>query len=486
MDALLDQSIKKALAWSFFEKFFNQGFGLLIKLYLARLLLPEDYGLIGMAAVFIAFLSIMGEQGLSSALIQRDEKKLDDRHWNTAFTVSMSVSVGIWILIVLFLGSLLSHFYKEPLLIDILNVLGLMLVGNSFSIIQRARLAKDLNFKVLSLSSILAAIISSVVAIWMAYLGFGVWSLVAKTALNSFVLVIVIMIATRWCPRMSFSKSAFLDLFGFSGYTAIERFVFFLTFNIDIILIGKLLGKSMLGAYTLALTLTDIFRQHISEAVKMVFFPAYSKLQNDRETALAYLLKEIRYSTVIIIPAVFILSLDARSIIVGFFGEPWVDAVTPLKILALATVIRTSGGSSTALIRGFGYAKLSLVIAAASMTLIGVPAIIIGVLMIGIAGAAWGIVLHRTIERLLNLYWICKICRIGSIPFIEALFPSALICLAITSVHVPLRLFTSGSTQSLLARLLVEGLVGGVLGLVLLPALRDVIMRTLAVKRRMP
>ena len=485
LDASLNKSIKTALAWSFFEKFFNQGFSLLVKLYLARLLLPEAYGLIGMAAVFIAFLSIMGEQGLSSALIQRDKSRLDARHWNTAFTVSLTVSIVTWVLILLLFGSLVSRFFDEPQLKNILIVLGLMLVGNSLSVIQRARLAKDLKFKVLSFASIVAVVISSIVALVMAYLGFGVWSLVAKALLNSFVLVFVILIVTRWLPRVSFSKSAFLDLFGFSGYTTIERFLFFLTFNIDIILIGRLLGKSLLGACSLALTLTEIFRQHISGAVKTVFFPAYSKLQNDKEMALSYLLKEIRYSAVIIIPAVFILSLDAQPIIVGFFGDSWQEAANPLKILALATAIRTSGGSTTALIRGFGYAKLSLIIAAVSMLLVGVPGISIGVLLIGIEGAAWGIVLHRTIERLLNLYWICRIFRVGLAPFIEALSPCALICLAIAGIHAPLLYFMSDSLQSLLVRLVAEALICGALSFALLPAFRDVIVKSLMLKRRM-
>jgi len=274
------RSVKSALSWSFFQNVASKALSLVVNLYLARLVLPEAFGLIGMAVVFISFMNVMAEMGMAAALIQRKEEDLEPRHWNTAFTLSLRVATAGWVLCGL-LSPTIARFYNEELLRLVLPALGFSLIIDSLALTQTARLKKNIRFKEIALVTRVTVLVSSAVTMVMAYHGMGVWALVVKSLLGSGMRCVLLWRVSPWKPAMSLEKSAFLDLFGFSGYVAVERFLFFLTNNIDFFLIGKILRSSVLGAYTLAFTLTDVVRQQIMNTFNNVLFPLYAKHRDD-------------------------------------------------------------------------------------------------------------------------------------------------------------------------------------------------------------
>lgn len=471
---IVSDSVKRGLGWSFSESLFDRGLALIVKLYLVRLLMPEAFGLVGMAAVFTAFLSIMGELGMAAALIQRKQAELTEAHWQTAFTLSFIISTAAWFLILIALAPFAAVFYGEPEVSLILSVLGFGLVIDSFSVVPRTKLVRGLRFKTISITSMVSVIVSSTLAILMAYNGYGVWALVARTLTSSLLKCLILWIYVGWLPRIRFSKKAFRELFGFSAYVFMERMLMFLLGNIDYALIGKLLGATALGIYALAFTLTDIARKQVMGVFNTVLFPVYAKLQDDRPKAGGYFLKVVRYNTLLIAPLMFILLLDAEPIILLFFGQSWQAAAFPLQILALGTMIHTLAGTSSTLIRGLGYAKLIMIIHFVGVVLIAIPAISAGAVLGGINGASLGVLANKAAIPVITLFYVFKLCRIGLTDILKAALPSAITCGTIAFINFMLHYFIySVSPYALISRVCAELLAYAVFLMIFLPELKE-------------
>lgn len=477
METKPSDSIKKGLGWSFSEALFNRGLALIVKLYLVRLLVPETFGLIGMAAVFTAFLSIMGELGMAAALIQRKQTKLTEEHWQTAFTISFIASAGAWALILIAVAPFGATFYGEPKLHLILNVLGFGLVIDSFSVVPRAKLVRALRFKTISIASMVSVVASSALAIFMVYKGFGVWALVAKTLINSLSRCFILWVYVRWIPRIQLSKKAFSELFAFSAYVFMERIFMFLLGNVDYLLIGKLLGATALGIYTLAFTLTDGARKQVMGAFNKVLFPVYSALQDDRPKAGRYFLKVVRFNTLLINPLMFILILDAKPMILLFFGQSWQAAAIPFQILAIGVIIHTLAGTSSTLIRGLGYARLIMMIHFFGVVLIAVPAISAGAVLGGLNGASLGVLTNRAVIPVITLFYVFKLCRISLTDIFKTALPGAITCGTIAIINFILNYFLSStSSYALISRVFAELLAYAILLMIFLPELKEMII----------
>jgi len=463
------RSIKTALSWSFFQNVASKALSLVVKLYLARLVLPDAFGLIGMAIVFISFMNIMAEMGMAAALIQRKEKDLKPSHWNTAFTLSLLVATVGWLLCVL-LSSTIASFYNEELLRLLLPALGFSLIIDSLAVTQTARLKKDMRFKEMGLVTTVAVLVSSAVAMVMAYQGMGVWALVVKSLLSSGMRCVLLWCVSPWKPALSLQKSAFLDLFSFSGYVALERVLFFLTNNLDFLLIGKLLGSSVLGAYTLAFTLTDVIRQQIMNTFNNVLFPVYAKHRDDPARMRNYYLKVVRVSTLLVTPVMLLFALNAGPLIREGFGTHWQTAIDPLRILAVSAIIHSIGGTSATLIRGAGHARLVLCINLGITVLVTLPAIVIGCLGWGFIGAAWAIVTRRVIERVVFHVFVRRLFAIQLRDVLQAIRPGFVVAAFMCATHALLQGELESNPFLLVIRLLLEVLACGLAAFVFLPS----------------
>ncbi|MCP4602716.1 MAG: lipopolysaccharide biosynthesis protein [Proteobacteria bacterium] len=458
-------SVRNALGWSFFTNLSDKGLGLLVKLVLARLLVPEAFGVIGMAIVFVSFLNVVSEMGMTAALIQRPESDLRQEHWSTAFSISLATAVAGWVLICVLLSPFIVRFYSEPALKLVLPALGFSLVIDSLAIVQRARLRKKLKFKSLSIASISSTLLASAVAVGMALGGMGVWALVAKTLLGSTARTSIMWIMLPWRPSIAFDKEAFQDIFGFSGYVALERLMSFFTSNLDYILIGKLLGSGALGIYTLAFTLTDTFRLYIMSTFNAVLFPVYSRWQDDKKKTGAYYLKVVRFNSLLIMPLMTILALNAGPIILHFFGDKWIATILPLRLLALSVIVHAFGGTAASLIRGAGYARLMTGISFFRTFFVTAPAIAIGAAWWGIDGVAWAVLIYKIIGRNITQHFIKKLFGIRESDIFRAAAPAILSCLGMGLLHhyILAPFFKESSLMMLCIRLLAEMLLFGLM-----------------------
>ena len=245
----LKQKTVSGLLWSFVDTIAGQGITFIIGIILARILSPREFGLIGMITVFIAISESFINSGFSSALIRK--KDCTNIDFSTVFYFNLAAGI-LFFLILFFTAPFIAAFFNEPQLTAIVQVLGIVLIIDSLTLIQRTILTKRIDFKLQARISVIASLGSGVIAIVMAYKGFGVWSLVAqriaKQGLNS----IFLWLWNRWKPLLVFSMQSFKELFGFGSKLLVSGLIDTLYRNIYYLIIGKFFSAQELGYYTRA------------------------------------------------------------------------------------------------------------------------------------------------------------------------------------------------------------------------------------------
>lgn len=249
MSESLKSKTVKGVFWSSIERFSVQGVQFIIQIIIARILLPSDYGLIGMLAIFMAVSQSLIDSGFSNALIRKQNCTNTD--YSTVFYFNIVVGIVLYG-ILYFSAPLIANFYKTPELVLITRVVGITLFINSLTVVQRAILTKKVDFKTQTKASLTAAIISGVIAIIMAYSNYGVWALVIQTIINGFLTAILLWIFSKWAPHKVFSWISFKEMFSFGSKLLISGLLDTIYRNLFTLVIGKQFNKSDLGYYTRA------------------------------------------------------------------------------------------------------------------------------------------------------------------------------------------------------------------------------------------
>lgn len=425
----LNNKIVSGLGWTSLSTFGTQGLRLIFKLILAKLLLPEHYGIIGMATVFISFVEVVSELGMNSALIQKKKTTLSPSYFDTAFWANLFISVTGYILIVVAIAPFAAWFYEEEILTTLLPVLAVSIIINSFYVMPKVILSRKMNFKPQAFIEIAAASSSGIVAIILAYLGYGVWALAFNGILISFTSSVLYFFKVRWIPKFRFDIEAFKDLFNFGSKVLVESIFSFFTLNIDYILIGKLIGGTALGAYTLAFILTNTFMKQIVKILNKVLYPAYSSMQDSAEKIGYYYLRLAKLNNLFIAPIMLLFLVLADSIILVGFGEEWKAAIFPLRALALAVIVSSIGGSSSIVMRSMGRPDLSMKLNVLCTTFSTVPLVIMGATLYGINGAALGIFLDRIVRFFFYQYQIKRLTGVTILDLVKQVSGTLFMCL---------------------------------------------------------
>ncbi len=308
-----------------------------ITLVVMRLLTPEDYGLLAMASIFFALMLMLSEAGLTPALIQKQD--LDETSLRSVFAIVIMMNIGL-LLVLNLLAPLIAAFFDEERLISILRVLSLHFLLGIFSKLPVVRLYRQLKFKSLSLIHLVAAIAGSILTLLLALAQFGVWALVLGNLLASILHIVAVNIAapSHLLPR--FSLAGMRGLLSFGGNVTLARLLWFFFTQVDVVIVGKLLGKEMLGFYSVSMQLASLPVQRISAIINQVAFPVFSKIQDNREQFRSFVLKAIRLLSLIAFPVLWGISSVANEIILLFLGQKWHSAILPLQLLALMMPLR--------------------------------------------------------------------------------------------------------------------------------------------------
>ncbi len=329
----LKQRTEKALIWSCVDKFGQQIIYFVSGIILANLLMPDDYGKVGVLTMFIVLSNILIDSGFSSALIRK--KGATDRDYSTIFFFNLIISL-IFYLILYISAKYIANYFKNPDLVDISRVLFLSIIFNSLGLIQQTRMFKEIRFTEYARINILALTISSSAAIWLAAKGGGVWALVVQTLGLSILKTILLWVYGRWYPKMIFSLAPIKEFWRYSANllgTGVLNAVFN---NIYPLIIAKGFSTIAVGFYTQAQKLQDIPSALIANIFRSVAFPVLSSINDDKTRLLRVFGKYIRTTAFFIFPIMMLLIVVAHPLIITLITEKWSASVPMLQVLAVA------------------------------------------------------------------------------------------------------------------------------------------------------
>lgn len=316
-----------------------------IAVILARLLSPRDFGLMAMAMVFIDIFTIIGELGISSALIQKQD--VTDIHYSSAFW--LNIGTGALLTMCFSISApFIAAFYGRPELRFILTLLSCNFLLSSLSLMQQTILMKELEFRKLAIRDIISVILSGLVGIYMAMSGLGVLSLVGQTLSFALINAVLLWLVSRWRPKLVFSKAHMREIFVFSANLTGSYMANVISRNIDKLLIGKFLGDQALGIYSLAYKLMLYPLQNVSWVIGRVMFPAFSKIQDDMDKIRHVYMQVIRIVSLITFPMMAGLLVIAPEFVHLLFGSKWESAVVIIRIFCICGMfqsISATGGT---------------------------------------------------------------------------------------------------------------------------------------------
>lgn len=401
----------KGVFWNGLQLLINQSFTFVVRLVLAKILLPEQFGIIGMATVFTGFVQVLTELGIGAALVQRKDDELKPEHYHTSFWTGVVWSALLFVTMTLIVGPFAASFYKEPILKTLIPVISIGILLSPINLVNKAQLTKSMNFKKIARIENSTNIIAGIIAIILAVCGAGVWSLAFNSTAIILLAIPLYFKATGWFPRFCWTNSAFKDVFGFGIYTTGTNVVNYAINNVDYLLIGKVLSAQSLGAYTFAFVLTDTFRGRLMSVINNVMYPLYGKKQNEPEALKKYYLKVVNYNSICIYPIMVVLFTLAQPIIENVFGTKWHESIEPLKILSISVMVHMLVNSNTALIRGLGRPGLEMKLQLVK-ALIFVPTLVLGIYKGGIVGAAWAVLINKAVAVLIAQYTFNRLINI--------------------------------------------------------------------------
>jgi len=399
----------------------GQGVQFIISIILARLLMPREFGLMGMIVVFIAISEAFVNSGFSSALIRKKNASQSD--YSTVFYFSLAVSILFFIFLFLSAGHI-SMFFNEPQLKSIIRALGSVLVIDSLTMIHRTKLTKSIDFKLQSKISFVASVGSGVIAILMAISGLGVWSLVAQRLSRQLINSLLLMIWNRWMPSFVFSRDSFKELFGYGSKLLASSLIDNIYSNINSLLIGKYFSAVSLGFYNRADEFNKMPAYNMSGIIGRVSYPVLCSAQDDNEALRSIYRKFIRNTMFITFTFMMLMASVAEPLIITLIGEKWHDSVILFQMLAFTGMFYPLHVLNLNILQVKGRSDLFLKLEIIKKVL-AVPAIVAGVLF-GIKYMIAGMMINTLVDFYLNNHWSKKMIGYSFMEQVKDIMPSFL------------------------------------------------------------
>lgn len=425
-----------AFSWSFIDQFGNQLLTFIVSIILARLLDPHEFGLIGMITIFIAISETFINSGFSSALIRK--KDCTDTDFSTVFYFNLIVALLLFGVLNLIAPSI-AYFFKESVLTNLIRVLSLLLIFDSISIIQRTILIKRIDFKLQARISIIASSVSGIIALILAFRGFGVWSLVIQQLTRQAINSLLLWIFNQWRPKLVFSLSSFKTLFSFGSKLLVSGLIDTVYKNIYYLIIGKFFSTQELGFYTRAQQFKNIPSQNLNMIISRVSYPVLSSIQENK--------KELKHKYKILIRSTmfvtFILMLGmsavAEPMVITLIGEKWRPSIIYLQLLCFTGMMYPLHALNLNMLQVSGRSDLFLKLEIIKKIL-AIPVIIIGICY-GIKVMLLGMIFNSQISYFLNSYWSGKFVNYSSKEQILDILPSFILSISMAASVFTIGLF---------------------------------------------
>lgn len=331
-ESLKDKTVK-GVAWSGVEQVAQYSITFVVSVILARLLSPDDYGLIGLTGVFTAVCQSIIGGGMGTALIRKKDATEDD--YNTAFVLNLGMSLLLYVVIFLF-APLIADFFGRQELISLTRVSSLSLIIGALALVQTTRLTKRIDFKTQTQITLKASIASGVVGIILAIGGLGVWALVAQAILNQIVRTISLWIANHWTPELRFSMKSFRELFGFGWKLVVSSLLDSIWGELHQVVVGKFYSSASLGQYTRAQGFAQLFSVNLTGVVRRVSFPVLSNIQDNPENMVAVYRRIIKMTMFLSATCMFFLGAISEPLLHCLIGAKWHMAAIFLPFICIS------------------------------------------------------------------------------------------------------------------------------------------------------
>ena len=390
--------VLSSLFWKFFERSSTQIVSFLITILLARLLLPEEYGVIALITIFINVCNVIIDGGLNTALIQK--KNVDNIDFSTIFYFSIIISVFLYA--ILFISApYISNFYNKPILTSVIRVLGLNLIFYGVNSIQRAYVSKHMLFNKLFYSSLVAVIASGSFGICLAYKGLGVWALVAQNISSTIITCIVMWFTIKWRPMLAFSVKRFASLFDYGWKIFMTNFITVIFVEIRKLFIGKLYTPSNLAYYEKGEQFPNLIMNNIFISIQSILFPTLSEFQDDKLKVKCMMRRATKVSCFVIYPLMVGMIVIAEPLVHFLLGDRWMGVVPFIQIMCVANFFRPITISNWEAIKALGHSSVTLKLEIIKK-IVDITILIFSI-NIGVFAIAWGVVLFNAVCVFINL-----------------------------------------------------------------------------------
>lgn len=421
----LQQKTFSGITWTFLKLFSLEGFAFIQGIILARLLVPEDYGLIAMTQVFFAISACFIDSGFGTALIRK--KNQTELDYSTVYVTNVCLTIFFAILLSL-CAPWIADFYEEPILKEIVRANAILIVLNSFNAVQGTRMTINLQFKQKSIISVIVNITIGITTIIMAFMGYGVWALIYPNFLGPVMYLILYHKYQHWFPKLQFSWKVWKEFFGFGSNLLLSSLLDTAFKNIYPIVIGKTFSATTLGYFTKASSYAKLPASTFQGVMGQVTYPILCSIQdNDNRLRDAYR-RLIRASAFIVFPMLIGLAALAKPFIIVLITEKWAPAIPYLQILCFALMWYPVHVLNLNLLKVKGrsdlFLRLEIIkkVLAVCIIFISVP--------LGIIAMCYGRVVTSVLCLFINTYYTGKLIKVGFMKQMQDLTPTLLYALS--------------------------------------------------------
>ena len=417
------------LIWKLIEKTGAQGIQFIISIILARLLLPEEYGIIALITIFLNIANIFIQSGFSSAIIQK--KEVDEVDCDSVFYFNLIISIIAYFILYM-LSPIISDFYKNPILSSVLRVQSITLIIGGLNAIQNAIIQRKMQFKKLFIVSLVAIIIQGLVGIFMAYKNYGVWSLVISNLVGSIVTTIILWFITSWRPKLNFSIIRLKSMFKFGSRLLLSSLIDIIYNNLYSLIIGKKYDQEMLAYYNRGQNIPNILVTNINSSIDGVLFPALSTYQDDKKGMKMLVRRSIVTSSFIVFPIMFGLFAISKPLTIILLTDKWIDSVPFMELSCIMYAIWPIHTANLQAIKAMGrsdvFFKLEVI-----KKILGIVIIVITI-PFGVYAMMIGCVINSILCTFINAYPNKHLLEYDYFQQIKDILPSLILSIAMSII----------------------------------------------------
>ncbi|MFC0904982.1 lipopolysaccharide biosynthesis protein [Clostridium sp. MT-14] len=418
-----------SLFWKLMERGGTQGIQFIVQIVLARLLVPNDYGIVALISIFIIIANVFVQSGFNTALIQK--KDADEVDFSSIFYLSLLVASLLYI-VLFFTAPLVADFYNIYQITLVLRVLSITLFGGAVNSIQNAVVSRSMQFKMLFYSSLGAILMSGIVGIALAYLGLGVWALVTQQLTNQFMITVIMWFTVKWRPKLIFSFERIKGLFSYGWKLLVSSLIDNLYMNLQSLIIGKIYNPAMLGFYNRGDQFPKVIVSNINGSIQSVMLPALASEQDNRKKVKNMVRRSIVTSSFVLFPMMCGLAIIAEPLVKILLTDKWLSCVPFLQIFCASYALWPIHTANLQAINALGHSDIFLKLEIIKK-IIGLIILVISI-HFGIYAIAVGTLISGIISTFINAYPNLKLLNYSYKEQIKDIMPSLLLSLIMGAV----------------------------------------------------